>query len=114
MVAWSNVVSVRFRKGSNTAATRNINILWGGVQHGDAYPFDGPGRVLAHTFYPSLPNPEPIAGDLHFDEAENWNIGEEVDLFSVAIHELGHALGLGHSDVPGAVMYPYYRRTQGV
>jgi hypothetical protein len=114
MVAWSNVVNVRFRKGTNTAATRNINILWGGVQHGDAYPFDGPGRVLAHTFYPSLPNPEPIAGDLHFDEAENWNIGDEVDLFSVAIHELGHALGLGHSDVPGAVMYPYYRRTQGL
>ncbi len=33
-----------------------------------------------------------------------------VDLYSVTLHELGHALGLGHSDVPGAVMYPYYRR----
>jgi hypothetical protein len=46
---------------------------------------------------------------MHFDDAENWRIGANTDLFSVALHELGHALGLGHSDSPGAVMYPYYK-----
>jgi hypothetical protein len=85
-------------------------VLFASGAHGDAYPFDGPGGVLAHTFYPVPSNPEPIAGDMHFDNDESWNIGADVDLYSIALHETGHALGLGHSDTPGDVMYPYYTK----
>jgi hypothetical protein len=109
MAEWSRVVQVTWQPGKDANAKQTVNILFASGAHGDGFPFDGPGGVVAHTFYPAPPNPEPIAGDMHFDDSESWRIGANTDLFSVALHELGHALGLGHSDNPNAVMYPYYR-----
>ncbi|MBK9166678.1 MAG: matrixin family metalloprotease [Bryobacterales bacterium] len=112
--AWSAAGNVTFRAGGHPAAERHIHLFFASGPHGDSYPFDGPGRVLAHTFYPAPPNPEPIAGDMHFDADENWRIGWGIDVFSVVLHELGHALGMGHSDRPGSIMYPYYRLAAGL
>ncbi len=109
MAQWSSVVKVTWAPGSSATANQTVNILWATYAHGDAYPFTGPGGVIAHTFYPANPNPEPIAGDMHLNDSETWNIGTDTDLFSVTLHELGHALGLGHSDNPNDVMYPYYK-----
>jgi hypothetical protein len=101
-------VNVIFQPSANISAVRTIYIWFASGAHGDAYPFTN--GVLAHTFYPAPINPESIAGDMHLNLDENWNIGGDIDIYSVALHELGHAIGLGHSDNPGDVMYPYYRR----
>jgi hypothetical protein len=114
MAQWSSVAQVTWAPGSSATANQTVNILWATYAHGDAYPFSGPGGVLAHTFYPANPNPEPIAGDMHLNDSESWHIGTNTDLFSVTLHELGHALGLGHSDNPGDVMYPYYKMVTGL
>jgi hypothetical protein len=110
---WTRYANFTLSQGQQ-GAERTVDILFARGSHGDGYPFDGAGAALAHTFYPAPPNPEPIAGDMHLDADEAWRSGANVDLYSVALHEAGHALGLGHSDRPGAVMYPYYKLSTGL
>lgn len=118
---WPKYADITFTKTYTAGQDQSIDIMWAYGDHGDGYPFDCEGtiwgNILAHAFYPHYQpcdqscNLEPLAGDMHFDECENWCSGcdcNDVDLFSVALHELGHSLGVGHSEVPLSVMYPYF------
>jgi len=114
MAEWAKVIQLTWQPASDSLGNRTVNILFASGDHGDDFPFDGPGGVIAHTFYPFPSNPESLAGDMHLDDSESWHVGANIDVFSVALHELGHALGLGHSDDPNDVMYPYFKIVSGL
>lgn len=71
--------------------------------HGDRSPFDGPGGSVAHASSGS-------GSILHFDLDDNWRVGSvpnAIDVGTAARHEIGHLLGLDHSQVKSALMYAY-------
>src|SRR5271166_6272336 len=70
--------------------------------------------VLGETFLPPSFNGGTAAGDifLNSDPIATWNINSAYDLETVAIHEFGHALGLGESQITTACMYAYYNGTK--
>ncbi len=110
---WSEQCNLRFAISTDGAVDIEIEFAIG--DHGDESPFDGPSGVLAHAYFPP-PNGGPLAGDTHFDDDENWtcNVSDTqgIDFLTVAAHEFGHAIGLGHSRQRGALMFPSYSGTQ--
>jgi len=100
---WEKETDLKFNKRSSGKV--HIDIRFERGNHGDDDPFDGEGGTLAHAFFPVY------GGDAHFDDQEDWTVNtyRGTSLLMTAAHELGHSLGLSHSNVRSSLMAPFYR-----
>ncbi|KAM9837435.1 matrix metallopeptidase-21 [Aulostomus maculatus] len=101
---WSEVSPLDFLEDTRSPLEDiDIRLGFGTGRHlGCTQRFDGTGQEFAHAWF---------LGDIHFDDDEHFtapNAGSGISLLKVAVHEIGHVLGLPHIYRPGSIMQPSY------
>ncbi len=99
--AWEKVTNIDFVEVADSSNV-DVRLGWGDL--------GGPGGTIG-TAYWSYSGDTITQSFIEFDRAENWtyNIGPAssgVGAYQVALHEIGHVMGIAHSGVHPSIMYP--------
>ena len=95
MDAWERVCGVRFREVADSP-DNDIRIGW-------AEDGDGRGNFWGWEWrwWYTGSFGRTVKSAIGFDTAESWN---DTNFYDIALHEVGHAIGIHHSDLSGVVM----------
>ncbi|XP_066944366.1 matrix metalloproteinase-21-like isoform X1 [Macrobrachium rosenbergii] len=110
---WSEVIPRVFLEHSSSDTEHvdpkhvDINVGFGKRSHlGCVTEFDGLGGELSHALRDALD------AQIHMDDDEHFTMDSEhgINLLKVAVHEIGHILGLGHELRNYSIMYAIYEK----
>ncbi len=104
--AWENSANIRFVQVEDGAQSQ-LRIGWDTI--------DGPHGVIgnATSYWNKTASSlhSVIDAEIRFDLAETWSTSKvptssALNLYATALHEIGHTMGLLHTDDPHTLMYP--------